>query len=117
MAEPAYKLITCILPDDGSDKKLMRALGLEKQVTTANSTSCLGLAVLADARTEHGKLPEPRLARKVEVLVAAADADDLFDYIYETANIGRNGGGTILLGPINMASVFELPAGVPRETG
>jgi len=93
----------------------MRTLLEEKQITTANSVSCLGLAILADARTKHGELPEPRLVRKVDVLVAAPDADALYDYIYATAEIGRTGGGLIWLGPVNLASAFELPADVPVE--
>lgn len=115
MADTTYKLITCLLPDDGSDRKLMRALRDECQVTAANSASCLGLAGLQDARTEHRDLPEPRLVRRIDVLVAAADADDLYDYIYATANIGRTNGGVIWLEPVNLASVFELPADVPLE--
>lgn len=93
----------------------MRALRDERQVTTANSASCMGLAVLEDAMTKHGDLPEPGLVRKVDVLVAAADADELYDYIYAAANIGRTGGGTIFLGPVSLASEFELPADVPVE--
>jgi nitrogen regulatory protein PII len=116
MADMPYKMITCVLPDDGSDKKLMRALHDEKQITTANSTSCLGLAVLADAKTKYGDLPEPNLVRKVDVLVPAPDADVLYDYIYAAADIGRTGGGVIWLGPVAMASAFELPADMPVES-
>lgn len=91
----------------------MRALLDERQVTTASSANCKGLAMLKDARTKFGELPEPELVRKVDVLVAAPDADDLFDYIYTTANIGRAGGGVIWLGPASLASMFEFPADGP----
>jgi hypothetical protein len=111
----ACKLISCVLPDDGTAKKLIRALRDEKQMTRANSISCLGLAVLADARTKFGELPEPMLVRKVDVVVPAADADELYDYIYEKANIARPEGGVIWLGAAAIASSFALPADVPVE--
>ncbi|UCC57300.1 MAG: hypothetical protein JSU75_06150 [Gammaproteobacteria bacterium] len=109
------KLIICVLPDDGSDKKLMRALRDEKHLNTVNSVNCLGLAVLADAKTKYGKLPEPTLVRKVDVLVPAAEADALFDYIYAKANMGRIGGGTLLMAEVAAATVYTLPEDVPDE--
>jgi len=111
----ACKLISCVLPDDGTDKKLIHSLRKEKQITRANSVRCLGLAVLADARTKFGELPEPVLARKVDVVVPEADADALYEYIYEKARIGRPEGGVIWLGALTATSPFVLPTDVPDE--
>ncbi len=111
----ACKIITCVLPDDGTEKKLLRALRDEKQITRANSISCLGMAVLADARTKFGQLPEPRLVRKVDVVVPESDADELYNYIYEKAHIGRPQGGVIWLGALTLTSPFVLPENVPLE--
>jgi hypothetical protein len=111
----ACKLISCVLPDDGTEKKLLRALRDERQITRANSTSCLGMAVLADAKTKFGELPEPILVRKVDVVVPEADADALYDYIYAKARIGRPQGGAIWMGALTLTSPFSLPEGVPVE--
>jgi len=74
----------------------------------ADSTSCLNLASLADAKTKFGELPAPTLARKVDVVVPEADADDQYDYNYGKAHIGRPRGGVIWLGALTLASPFVL---------
>ena len=113
--QKAAKLITCVLPDDGSDKALMRKLRQEKQIINTSSIACRGIAVLQRAQSKQDRLPVPHLVRMVEVAVAEEEADALFDYIYETAGIGHKGGGTIFMGPLINMTPFELPEGVPDE--
>lgn len=93
----------------------MRSLRAEKNINAVSSVSCLGLAVLADARTRYGELPEPKLVRMVDVLVPAGEADALFAYIYAKAGIGRAGGGVLLLREVSVATEYVLPEGIPEE--
>jgi nitrogen regulatory protein PII len=115
LPQKAAKLITCVLPDDGSDKALMRKLRQEKQIINTSSVACRGIAVLQRAQSKRDRLPVPHLVRMVEVAVAEEEADALFDYIYETAGIGHKRGGTIFMGPLINMTPFELPEGVPDE--
>ena len=115
LPQKTAKLITCVLPDDGSDKVLMRKLRQEKQIINTCSVACRGIAVLQRAQSKRDRLPESHLVRMVEVAVAEEEADALFDYIYETAGIGHKGGGTIFMGPLINMTPFELPEGVPDE--
>ena len=111
----ASKLVTCVLPDDGSHRTLLEALYQEKQITRAVTTSCLLMGSLADARVKPGMLPDVSMARIVRVIVPAADADALFEFIYETARVGRDGGGIVIQNALAAATPFVLPEGVAEE--
>lgn len=113
--QPA-KLISCILPDDGTERRLLAWLR-EQGITRAESLSCRGHSVLREAAARRGKLPEPSLVRLVRILVDADAADRLFDRIYEQADIHRPGGGALFMTPLLFATPFMLPEGVTEEPG
>ncbi len=112
----AAKLISCILPDDGTERRLLAWLR-EQGITRADSLYCRGHSVLREAVASRGKLPEPTLVWLVRIVVDAADADSLFDRIYEQADIHRLGGGALFMTPLLFATPFPLPEGIAVEPG
>lgn len=111
------KLIHCLVPDDGTDKQLLRLLRDQHGITRANSSSCRAVSMLQAATTRRGKLPESLLARLVTVITDEDHADTLFDFIYEHARVGRPGGGMVLMSRVAHATPFLMPAGIPDEPG
>ncbi|MCF7984064.1 MAG: hypothetical protein K9L70_06645 [Thiohalocapsa sp.] len=112
----AASLISCILPDDGTERRLLAWLR-QQGISRADSVYCRGHSVLREAVTRRGKLPEPNLVRLVRIVVDADEADALFDRIYEQADIHRPGGGALFMTPLRYATPFPLPEGLGDEPG
>ncbi len=109
-------MMVCMLPDDGTDMKIMRQLRKEKDVTRAESTACRGVNNLQASKTRRGRLPEPTLYRLLTIIVTEAEGDDVFDFVHEIAQIGQPGRGALVQTTILGATRYVMPDDVPEES-
>lgn len=111
------QLITCILPEDGTDHELLQKLRQEKGVITANSQSCQGISILSlvPSSDKGRKQPVAEGVRIVSVAVPESQAETLFEFICDHARIDRPTGGVVFMGPLHGFTSFTLPEGVQDE--
>jgi len=114
---PQAKIITCILPDEGQDMALLKALRTEKDVISANTFQCRGFGVRLRKRYKGKHQVAGYSVRVVTVVVPEDQADELFEFIYYRVNFDHPCPGLIYQGNLLAATPYTLPAGVLEEQG
>lgn len=111
----AAKLITCVLPDNGTDRRILRMLRDELGITRAHSVHCRGVAVLQAAKAARDKVPEAALARVLHVVVDQQQADEVFDFVCLQAGLSEPDSGSVYMTALSFATPLVMPAGLPEE--
>ena len=107
----SVKLITCILTK-GIAATLNDKLLHEKGLNTGNINNARGVGHINFQG--HLKAGDESEREIFSVIVKADQADDIFEYIYENAEINKPHGGIIYQHALHQSSEFVLPD-VPEE--
>ncbi len=99
------KLITCVLYKGGGDK-IVRALH-DRGINTANFSHARGSAI-GDHLEKNG-LPRQFEKEVLTVIVNASEADEIFELIYDSAEINRPHGGFLYMEALSRTVPFILP--------
>ena len=107
------KLITAILPK-GIALGVIKKLRDEKNIITANMNFARGTGNLAPL-----KYRDEVVEREKEILtvvVEEAISDDIFEYLYEAAEIDKPHGGVMYMHALESSTLYQLPD-ISEETG
>lgn len=104
-ADTGGRIITCILPR-GAGKPLIEAIH-QRGITTANLYFSRGSNV-GDPIGKTG-IPVQEEKEILTVVVSKKEADDLFEFVVETAGINQPGGGFVYMGELRKSIPFLLP--------
>lgn len=100
------KLITAILPK-GTSLNVVDKLKHEKLLTTANFNYARGMGKLTPAK--YRGIGETSEKEVLTVVVEEAQADEIFEYIFDIADINRPHGGIIYMQALMQSTAFVLP--------
>ena len=102
------KLITCIIPK-GKAIGVTRLLHEEKGINTANVSSGRGRGLVEPIGFSGWYEVEI-----LTIVVSQGEADEIFNFIYDKADVGHAHGGIMYQGELTTSTHFELPK-MPEE--
>lgn len=106
------KLITCILPR-GISFGVIKMLKEEKGIVTANVNTARGAGKLTPlAYRGVGEQTEKEI---LTVSISNDEADEIFGFLFDTAEIGRPHGGLMYMSSLENTSTYLLPEDLPEE--
>lgn len=100
-----HKMIVCIL-GHGTGVNVIARLFEEKGLSTSNVTSGRGISASASTHVGSEGGTEVDL---LNVAVPTERADEIFNFIYDAANLDRPHAGLIFQYAISFVTPFELP--------
>lgn len=100
------KLITAILPK-GVSLHVIKMLKQEKSLTRANFNYARGMGKLTPVK--YRGVGEQSEKEMLTVVIDKEQADDIFEYIYDLAEINRPHGGMIYMQKLMQSTDFVLP--------
>ena len=112
---PAGKAIFCIVPDDGTDKRVLTELRGHYGFVRGSTLTCRGIGALVEVKAKRGKLPEPELVKQLCVICADDQAKEIFDFIFWAAQLDKPGRGIMWQQAATGCTPYELPADIPDE--
>ena len=106
------KLISAVLPK-GVSLRVIKMLKQEKALTTANFSYARGMGKLTPVK--YRGVGEQSEKEMLDVVVDSAIADDIFEYIYDVAEINQPHGGMIYMHALLQSTEYVLPEMLEEE--
>ena len=108
------KQIWAILPDDDRISKVVPELKNEKGILTAHQINCRGMGAVSRSAPGNAFVQEASQLASHRI-VSEEKADEIFDFVYEQAEVNRPMGGIVFMGPLDGATAFTMPLGISDE--
>ncbi|MBT2971002.1 MAG: hypothetical protein KME56_08330 [Candidatus Thiodiazotropha sp. (ex Ctena orbiculata)] len=106
------KVITCVLPK-GKAGPVLEVLARERKLTAVDIHFARGIGRITPLR--HRGIGETSEREVLTVAVAAAEADEMFEYIHGLAEIDRPHGGLMYMHDLQISTGFSLPTDLNEE--